>query len=269
MRDIRQMNDKTSKVLNLTPVRKPEGMAGLAKGLAIIEAFGAEHDYLTVAQAAQVAGISRASARRCLLTLSDLGYLFKYGSQFRPTPRMLRLGAAYSETATLPQLAQAHLEAARDELRESISLAILEQGNSVFIARAEAERIVSSVVRLGGRLPAYASATGRVLLASLQDEELEKYLASITPEAFTKATITDKGELKRRIQLTRENHVEITDEELEQGMVSMAVPISDADGRTVAAMSMSASSGRISADRMRREFFPVLSKYADALARSL
>lgn len=249
--------------------RQPEGMAGLAKGLAIIESFGQKHEYLTVSDAAEVADISRASARRCLLTLTNLGFLVKQGPQFRPTPRMARLGAAYYETAALPQLAQPHLEAARDELNESISLAILEDGQSVFIARAESERIVSSVARLGRRLPAYATATGRVLLAALSENELDSYLETVNPQPITGSTIVKKSILKSRIDSARKEMSEVTDEELEEGMVSLAVPVQDGNGNTVAAMSMSASSARISAERMKKEFAPILSEYARALARSL
>lgn len=263
------MTDENVADLKKASVRKSEGMAGLAKGLAIIESFGDKHEYLTVARAAQVADISRASARRCLLTLTDLGYLIKIGSQFRPTPRMMRLGAAYYDTASLPQLAQSYLEAARDILQESISLAILEGGFSVFVARAESERIVSTVAKLGGRLPAYASATGRILLASLSDAELDTYLKNIEPIALTKSTITDKIKLRERISKARSELVEVTDEELEEGIVSMAVPVKNPEGQTVAAMSMSASSARISAQLMRKEFSPILTEYANALARTL
>lgn len=249
--------------------RAPEGMAGLAKGLSIIESFGRTHEYLTVSDAAQYADISRASARRCLLTLADLGYLTKSGSQFRPTPRMLRLGAAYYETSSLPQLAQTHLENARDELHESIALAVFEDGYSVFIARCETERIVTSIAKIGQRLPGYASATGRILLAAMGDDELQTYLDNTDLAALTKSTITDKKKLLARIGKARTQQVEISAEELEEGLISMAVPVRNPDGQTVAAMSMSASSVRISIKQMQRDYFPVIKKHADALSRTL
>ncbi|MFK5980671.1 MAG: IclR family transcriptional regulator C-terminal domain-containing protein [Rhizobiaceae bacterium] len=244
-------------------------MAGLAKGLAIIESFGETRECLTVTDAAQVAGISRASARRCLLTLADLGYLIRNGSQFHPTPRMLRLGAAYYDSATLPQLAQIHLDRARDDLQESISLAILEQGHAVFIARSETKRIVSSAGNIGQRLPAYASATGRILLASLPDGDLNTYLEKTELVALTKSTIINIRDLTARIRQTSVSQVEVTDEELEEGLISMAVPVKGQDGETVAAMSMSASSARITADQMKQKFYPTLMKYADALSKTL
>ncbi|EKE67575.1 MULTISPECIES: IclR family transcriptional regulator domain-containing protein [Rhodobacterales] len=249
--------------------RAPEGMAGLAKGLTIIEAFGSNHEHLTVASAAELAGLSRASARRCLLTLADAGYLFRQGSKYRPTPRMLRLGAAYYESASLPQLAEAHLEAARDELNESISLAIFEEGYAVFVARAEAERIVSSLAKLGGRLPAYASATGRVLLAAQSNEILTKYLNKNKLQKLTPVTITNKDQLSERIKKVKNVGFEITVNELEEGMVSMAVPVLDNQGNVVAAMSMSASSARISTQKLQEEYLPTLQMHASRLSQSL
>ncbi|MBL4725772.1 MAG: helix-turn-helix domain-containing protein [Rhizobiaceae bacterium] len=241
----------------------------MAKGLAIIESFGRTHEYLTVSDAAQYADISRASARRCLLTLADLGYLTKSGSQFRPTPRMLRLGAAYYEASSLPQLAQTHLDNARDELRESIALAVFEDGYSVFIARSETERIVTSIAKIGQRLPAFASATGRVLLADYSDDDLKVYLEKADLVPFTKSTITDKKKLFTRIGKARTQQLEISAEELEEGLISMAVPVRNPNGETVAAMSMSASSVRISIAQMKRDYAPIIKKHADALSRTL
>ena len=244
-------------------------MAGLAKGLAIIEAFGASREFLTVSMAATIAEVSRASARRCLLTLTELGYLVKSGPQFRPTPRMVRLGAAYFETAPLPQLAQAHLDRARDEIGESTALAVLEQGHAMFIARAEAERIVSSVAKIGRRLPAFACATGRVLLSSWTEEEIDIYLMAANATSSTPATVTDGAELKARIHQAAKDQMAYTDEELEEGMVSIAVPVKNHSGQIVAAMSVSASSARISIKEMRREFFPILARHAAALSQML
>lgn len=250
-------------------LRAPEGMAGLAKGLAIIELFQETHDAITVSSAAQAVGISRASARRCLLTLMDLGFLAKNGSRFSPTPRMLRLGASYTASTSLPQLAQYHLEAARDELKESVSLSVLEDGYSVFVARAEAERLVSTVVRLGSRLPAYASATGRVLLTAVSDSELDRYLEGIEPKALTPKTITDIGQLRDVVRTVREEGVSISDQELEVGMLAIAIPVTDPEGKVVAAMSLSASSVRVPVERMLQEMLPVLRMHAAALSRAL
>lgn len=244
-------------------------MAGLAKGLAVIEAFGQKYSQLTVTDAAQVAGVTRAAARRCLLTLAELGYLTHDGKYFRPTPRMLRLGTSYLEGDPLPHLAQPHLTAARDTLDESVSLAVLEDGWSVFVARAEAPRIVSTGVRLGARLPAHASATGRILLADLDRAVMDDYLDGCRPERRTDRTLVDPPTIRERIEEARVAGVAFTDEELELGMRSMAVPVTNAHGRTLAAMSASAFTARASLEEMRSQFLPVLRHHADELGRML
>src|SRR3984957_2176989 len=132
--------------------RLPEGMGGLAKGLAIIEAFSPRRNRLTVSEAAEASHTSRASARRCLLTLTELGYLEFDGKYFRPQPRLLALSAAYSGTRSLPQIAQPFLQAARDELQESISLAVLDRDAALFVARPEAERLVTTGLSIGTRI---------------------------------------------------------------------------------------------------------------------
>ncbi|GAA5165266.1 IclR family transcriptional regulator C-terminal domain-containing protein [Pseudonocardia eucalypti] len=243
-------------------------MAGLAKGLAVIEAFG-QVSRLTVAEAAQRTDITRAAARRCLLTLTDLGYLTHDGKNFRPTPRMLRLGGAYLDTASLPTLARPHLTAARDALTESVSLAVWEDGGSVFVARAEAKRIVSTGVRIGARLPGHCSATGRVLLAGMSDEEVAAYLAAGGRERRTTHTVVAPDELTAIVRAARADGYATSDEELELGLRAVAVPVRDARGVTVAAMSVSASSARVTAAEMHRAFVPVLAAEASLLSRKL
>lgn len=249
--------------------RSPEGMAGLAKGLAVIELFGSTSSRLSVASAAEGIGVARATARRCLLTLVELGYVEHDGRYFRPTPRMLRLGSTYLDTSTLPGLAQQRLTDARDELGESVSLAVWEDGWSVFVARAEASRIVKTGVRVGARLPVHCSATGRVLLGALDDDRVLEVLGAAERECRTPHTLTDPGALLAVVREARQEGLAISDEELELGMRAIAVPVSDGAGRVVAAMSVSASSARVSAERMRREFGPVLRREAGRLGRTL
>src|SRR3954469_7211143 len=228
------------------PLPRPaEGMAGLAKGLAIIEAFDRNRRQLSISEAAQLTATSPASARRCLLTLEALGYLSFDGKFFRPTPRMVRLGAAYLETAPLALLARSHLLAAREELGESISLAVLESDESVFVARAEAGRIVSAGVRLGARLPAHASATGRVLLGALPDNEVDAVLARADLRGTTARTLTTAEAIRQRVRRARDEGGAYTDEELEVGIRTMAVPVRDSAGRLQAAMSAAAFASRV------------------------
>jgi IclR family transcriptional regulator, pca regulon regulatory protein len=235
--------------------RFPEGMAGLAKGLAIIEAFSPHRTRLTVSDAAQLSGTSRASARRCLFTLTELGYLEFDGKYFRPQPRLLSLGAAYLGTRSLSQIAQPFLTAARDELRESISLAVLDNDAALFVARAEAERLVTTGISIGTRIELYCSATGRVLLSAWAHERLA---ASIKKAALRAAVRDAKG-----------LGYATTDQELEIGLRSIAVPVTDSRGTIVAAMSASASSARVSIKQMVKSFFPVLRASAESLGRAL
>ena len=249
--------------------RAKEGMAGLAKGLAIIEAFDASTTRMTVSDAAQLTGQTRPAARRCLLTLVDLGYLAHDGKFFTPLPRMLRLGGAWLSTSSLPQIAQPLLAKARDTLNESVSLAVLDEGYSVFVARAESLRIVSTGVRIGARLPVWCSATGRVLLSGLGDEEARACLDSVPMKALTERTLMDPDAVMDVIRRAREEGYAISAEELEIGMSALAVPVRKRGGQITAALSVSVFSGRVGLDRLLEEFLPVLRETASRLERSL
>ncbi|WP_103383371.1 IclR family transcriptional regulator domain-containing protein [Pseudonocardia dioxanivorans] len=246
-----------------------EGMAGLAKGLAILEHFGQARPSLTISEAAELTGLSRAVARRCLLTLVEVGYLTHDGRYFAPTPRLLRLGDAYVESTALPQLAGPHLAAVRENVQESASLAVLQNDDALFIARSEARRIVNTGVRVGAAVPAYASATGHVLLAGLAEADLEVYLARCTPQPRTPKTPRTAAEIRDRVHRAREERAAFTDEELEYGLRSLAVPVLDSRNHVVAAMSVSATAARISMSRMRKDFLPILHEQADLLGRKL
>lgn len=252
-----------------SPTRTPEGMAGLAKGLAILEAFAGNKGCLTVADAARASGATRASARRCLLTLTELGYVEYDGKFFRPQPRILSLSSAYSECRTLPQIAQPILAAARDALAETVSLAIIDGDTALFIARAEAARLISSGILIGVRAPAYCTATGRVLLGGWDDQKIRNYLDRTTLAARTRRTLVKKSAILDAIRTARKQGFAVIDEELELGLRSIAVPVFDSRGGLVGAMSASASSARVSAAQMTRHFVPVLRRYAEKLGNAL
>jgi len=249
--------------------RLPEGMGGLAKGLAIIEAFSPHRTRLTVSEAAEASGTSRASARRCLLTLTELGYLEFDGKYFRPQPRLLALSSAYSGTRSLPQIAQPFLKAARDELHESISLAVLDRDAALFVARSEAERLVTTGISIGTRIDLYCSATGRVLLSTWSDERLSAYFDRVRTEARTKHSLIKKSALRDAVRNAMAQGYAFTDQELEIGLRSIAIPVMDSRGVVVAAMSASASSARVSIPQMVKSFVPVLRASADGLGRAL
>lgn len=188
----------------------------------------------------------------------------RHAGIFRPTPRFLRLGAAYLDAAPLPQLAQPYLASAREALGESISLAVFEDGWSVFVARAETAKVVTTGVRLRARLPAYGSATGQVLLAGLSDEEIRRYLTN-PPSPTTAHMIVDPKVIMDRIERARIEGFAFTDEELELGMRSMAVPVRNAQGKVVAAMSVSTFTARLTLQELRDQCLPVLQQNAALL----
>jgi IclR family pca regulon transcriptional regulator len=246
---------------------RSEGMGGLAKGLAIVEAF-ATHDVMSIADAARASGATRAAARRCLLTLNELGYVERYGREFRPLERLRRLGGTTTKRDRLARLADPLLVRARDELKESVSLAVLESDTTLFIARAEAEHIVSTGVRIGAHLPAYCSATGRVLLSQFADKDIFERIGRRSLPARTPRTLTKPNEIVAEIRSVREKGYAISDEELEFGIRSLAVPVAGSAGDIIAAVSVSASSTRVRAADLSRRFLPVLRLCARMLAEA-
>lgn len=248
--------------------KKQEGMAGLAKGLAIIEAFSV-HPVMNVADAARASGATRAAARRCLLTLVELGYLELSGRDFRPLPRLRRLGGMLSERDKLAQVAQPHLERARDEVAESISLAVLDDDQSLFIARAQAEHYVQTGVRVGATLPLYCSATGRILLGLHADEDISRRLSRYPISARSSRTLTRIPDILSAIRTAAKNGYAISDEELAPGIRSMAVPVHSADGDIVATVSVSAASARVKVSDLRKRLLPVLLNCANQIERPL
>ncbi|MFI6344098.1 IclR family transcriptional regulator C-terminal domain-containing protein [Streptomyces sp. NPDC050560] len=246
-----------------------EGMAGLAKGLAVLEAFGEGAPRLAISDASRATGLSRATARRCLNTLAELGYVTFDGKFFAPTPRVLRIGATYTESAALPQLAQPHLAAIRDATDESASIAVRHDDESLFVARSEGTRLIDNGIRVGARLPLYASATGQILLGALDAAELADYLAAAPFPARTPGTPTTAAAVEDRVLAVLAAGMAINSEELEIGLLSIAVPVKDPAGHLVAAISVSASSSRITVDELRDRVAPVMQRHAAALGRQL
>jgi IclR family transcriptional regulator, pca regulon regulatory protein len=261
VRDVNSGNRKASP-------RPAEGMGGLAKGLAIIEAF-AHRPIQSVADAARASGATRASARRCLLTLVELGYVERVGREFQPRERLLNLGRGASQTERLAELAQPLLALARDELNESISLAILQGSFTMFVARAEATHIVSTGVRVGAHLPIYCSATGRVFLAEMSDADVLRVLDATPRPQRSPRTLTEPREILAKVKEVRADTFAICNEELELGMRALALPVRDGSGRVIAAVSASASSARIRVTDLRRRFVPVLRRTSEAITRAI
>ena len=255
-------NKSTSENNGTSPGERPsedkEYIAGLEKGLSIIEAFGLRNTALTLSEAAEITGHSRASARRSLLTLQRLGYVESDGKYFRLAPRVLRLGHAYVTSNPLSKMVQPILEAISERSHESSSLAVLDGTDVVFVARAATRRSLSNGLGLGSRLPAYAAATGRVLLAALPPEEAELALKRSRRIPLTPHTRTEIPELLALLDEVRRQGYAVSNEELELGLRSIAVPIRDPEGRAIASMSIVASVARHSLENMLDTLLPQL-----------
>jgi IclR family pca regulon transcriptional regulator len=231
-------------------------MAALEKGLAVIECFDAAHDRLTIADVARATDLSRAAARRCLLTLTRIGYAEFDGKFFRLTPRVLRLGHAWLASTALPQLVQPFLERLSEETHESSSASLLDGHEIVYIARSAQRRIMSVGLSVGTRLPAFCTSMGRVLLAWLDPPEARARILAGKPKALTPYTITDPERLLEILAQVREQGHCIVDQELELGLISLAMPLFNARGEVVAAFNISGQIQRNSAQQMAEQFLP-------------
>jgi len=247
----------------------PDYMLSLERGLAVIRAFGAGRGTLTVAEVAREVGISRAAARRCLHTLSVLGYASGANGAYELGPSVLTLGYAYLASTPAARVAQPILERVTDRLHESCSLAVLDGDDIVYIARSATRRILSIGLTVGSRLPAYCTSMGRVLLAALPAEDLTGRLARLVPERHTPKTIVQKRPLRAEIERVRERGFAIVDEELELGLRSIAVPVRRAGDRVVAAVNVGVHAARFTPATMERDFLPVLQAAAAEIGRSI
>ena len=241
----------------------------LERGLAVIRAFGAEDPELTLSDVARRTGLTRAAARRFLLTLTDLGYVRTDGKQFALTPRVLDLGYAFLSSLTLPEVAEPHLERLAAELRESSSVSVLDGDEIVYVARVPTSRIMRVSINVGTRFPAYATSMGRVLLAALPEPELTAYLDRAVIEPLTARAIDNAEDLEQELARVREQGWALVDQELEEGLRSIAAPIHDAGGRTIAAANVSAHASRVSADDIRQTLLPPLLEAARRIEADL
>jgi IclR family pca regulon transcriptional regulator len=235
-----------------------EFMATLAKGLAVLGSFGKERPTMTLTEAAAATNVSRATARRILRTLSELGYVEQQGRQFALSPNILKLGFAYLATQSWIERAQPLIKAMSEQLHESASAAILEGTEIVYVVRVPTRRIMSATLTVGSRLPALHTALGRVLFGYLDGDEIWRRLMSRRIEAYTPSTITDPQALFDRIRADREQGFAIVDEELERGLRAIAVPVLDRAGQAVGAVNLSTHAARATRNELRDRFLPAL-----------
>lgn len=247
----------------------PNFVLSLARGLQVIETFEGHIEGQSVANVARATGLSRAAVRRFLMTLEQLGYAESTARVYRLKPRVLKLGFSYLSSTSLPALAQPVLERITEVTHESSSLSVLEGEEIVYLGRSAARRVMSVGLSVGSRLPAYCTSMGRVLLASLEETQLAAYLDRLQPRALTPKTITDKGQLNRILRRVAEEGYALTDEELELGLRSVAVPVRSRQGRVLAAMNIGVHAARVSAQECVERLLPVLQQNAESFAQLL
>lgn len=241
----------------------------LERGLAVIRAFGADRPQMTLSEVAQATGLTRAAARRFLLTLVELGYVRNEGRSFSLRPRVLELGYAYLSGLSLPEVAAPHMEDLVASVHESSSIAVLDGNDIIYVARVPTKRIMTVTIAVGSRFPAYATSMGRVLLAYQPPGEIDRYLATADFSPLTRRTVTDADRLRGILAGIRAQGYAVVDQELEDGIRSMAAPIRTVNGDVIAALNVSAHASRATMDTLRREFLPPLLKTAASITADL
>ena len=223
----------------------------------------------TLSDVARETSLTRAAARRFLLTLEDLGYVRADDRRFSLTPRVLELGYSFLSSLTLPELAQPHLRELVGRVHESSSVSVLDGDEVVYVAREPTQRIMTVAISVGTRFPAYATSMGRVLLADLSDAQLVDSLARAHRKKLTARTLTDEAELRAALEQVRHQGFAIVDQELEGGLRSVAAPIRDPRGRAVAAINISTHASRTTLDAIRGTMLPQLLATAARIERDL
>lgn len=239
-------------------------MQSLARGITVLRAFDADHASMSLSEVAQKTGLTRATARRFLHTLVDLGYVHTDGKEFRLSPTVLGIGYSYLSSLSLPDLAYPHLRELSGRVGESTSMSVLEGDDIIYVARVHARRIMNVAISVGTSFPAHATSMGRVMLAGLDEQRLEQYLSRQEPEEFTEFTVTDIDALRSRILRAQKRGWEIVDQELELGLRSVAAPVLDAKDRPIAAVNVSMRVGtdNARADKLQEKILPRLREAA-------
>jgi len=246
-----------------------EVMGGLAKGLEVLRAFSRDKPHMTLSEVAARAGLPPATARRCLNTFEELGYVTRSGRRFLLRPKVLEIGAAYLESMDIESLTRTHLEQMASETGDSAALSVLDGTDVVYVARASARTLVRLEAHVGSRFPAYATSMGRILLAGLGIERLHWYLSNATIKALTEKTVTDPSKLIRLISDARRAGYSVVEEELAFGVIAIAVPVFDSAGRVVAALNSSSHSRRTDRTTMVRDRLPMLQRISAEISSEL
>ena len=250
-------------------INERDYVQSLARGLAVLRGFDKHGPSMTLAEVADAAEISRPAARRILLTLAELGYVQGDNGSYALSPRILALGQTYLSSLSFVDVAQAHMKDLAAETNEAVGLTTLDGSEIVFVARVGAQRIMSSVLVVGSRLPAYATAMGRVLLADLPRAEQEARLRAAPLVAYTPRTEIDFERLLEILAQVRRQGWSVVDQELEDGLRSVAVPIRDDSGACIAAMASSCLASRVSNKTLTRDVLPVVRRIGSQISAAM
>ena len=251
------------------PPRAEYFVQSVERALAVIKTFTADSPDLTLSEIARRTGMTRAAARRFVLTLTDLGYLGVVDRKFHLRPTVLELGHTYLSVLSLPQVATPHLTVLSERLHETTSLAVLEGDDIVYVARIGARRVMASGLTVGTRLPAYPTSHGRIQLAHLPEDRLEDFLGRVRLEPRTAQTVTDPEQLRRRLRQARAQGWCLVDQELEEGVTSIAVPVRNGAGRVVASVNVGTHSRRLRAPQLREIALEPLQETAAQIERDI
>ncbi|QIL83466.1 helix-turn-helix domain-containing protein [Diaphorobacter sp. HDW4A] len=238
-----------------------------ARGLEVIRSFNANAPEQTLSEVAAQTGLTRAGARRILLTLQTLGYVTSDERHFRLTPKILDLGFAYLTSMPMWDLAEPLMDQLVEKVHESCSTAVLDDLEIVYVLRVHTHKIMSTNLSVGSRLPAFWTSLGRVLLAGLPEDDLQDRLARLPRKQYTQYTAMDDATLLTRIREAREQGWCLLNQELEEGLTSIAAPIKDRAGNIIAALNISGQSNRTSVEMMKNELLPQLLQTSQAISR--
>ena len=235
----------------------------------MLESFDREHPAMTLSEVAELTGMTRAAARRILLTLRALGHLKSDGREFSLTPKVLNLGWNYFASLGVDEIARPVIAETVKLVNESCSMATLDLPDIVYVARVHPQRVMTIAGGVGSRLPAAATASGRVLLAALDDEAVDEFLSERPLERYTSRTVTDPDQFRAELAAVRDKGYSLVDQELEIGLRAVSVPVTGRDNRTSAALSVSSNAARTTLAHIRRECLPPLREAAATISAAL
>ncbi|CAD5375130.1 IclR family transcriptional regulator [Rubrivivax sp. A210] len=247
------------------PIERKDLIEGFGKGLKVIEAFDHDHARLTPSETAERAGITRTAARRYLLSLAHFGFADSDGKHFWLTPRVLRLGQSYLESARLPRLVQPFIQRISMQCGETINASVLDGHEIVYVARSNPPRLVSIGYQVAARVPAHVVSPGTVILSTFTEDALAEWIAAHDFSSFTSHTITDRAKFHERVRAARALGHWISDQQLDMGLRGIAVPLIDRHGACRGAIGTTIPSQAYSVEDLVAKLLPLLREAAQAL----